>query len=382
MQGGPTTPHWPESPTLPAVVEATSFSLGTRPAADFAWTGPEGAYPPDKAPASTVLEVGERPPAFQGRTAKGDLFATADVQGPAVYLFSALWCPPCEPETEAVSAEMAARPSLAGVLVTMDEAGTAVGHYGEHPTTMTLVADVDNVFGATWGIPQVPTLVVLDADGRVAGMRGGLITRENVARILDAAVAGGPIPSVPLVEEFSWDTPLPSFTVDGTPRPRLMSPDPQQSRISDMPLGGLMPAWEGPLVQGGRFDSAALAGRPAVVWFYPACGNCPTDDLDAMASAAREVGDRVSVVLVAQSEPSPGWTADLLAAHGITLPVVFDWDGEISNAVGLVMMGAQVFDAEGRLVDERVAPPSLDELRVIADTLGPSTPSASPSASP
>jgi hypothetical protein len=36
----------------------------------------------------------------------------------------------------------------------------------------------------------------------------------------------------------------------------------------------------------------------------------------------------------------------------------------------LNIMGTLVFDAEGRFADARVAPPSADELRSIAATLG------------
>ena len=387
MKAGPNTPHWSGTTgQTNAVVEATAFTIGPQPATAFDWSGPATAYSPSNAPVSTKLRVGEALPPWQGTRTDGSTFATTAVRGPAVYLLTASWCPQNAAEWTAVSAAIRARPTLHGIIVASDLAGSLAGYATLHPTTLTLVADADGTLTTAWGISEIPTLVVVDAQGRVAGVIGGPNSPEDIGRVLDAVVAGMPVPSVERLPSAS-EEPAPSFEVVGTPRPRVMTPDPNMGsgeRVTGMPFGGLMPEWSGPLMGGGTFESRSLRGHPSVIWVWPAanCSNCPTGELDAFAAAAKEIGDRVGIVIIAAGERTPGWTAKLFAEKGYTIPVVFDWDGSVSDPLFWLMAGFMVFDAQGRLVDERTTTPTAAELEAVATTLGPAGASPSPAPSP
>jgi peroxiredoxin len=378
MEPGPNTPHWDGTAPGGTVVEATAFELGPRPAAEFAWSGPPGAYAPDKVPASLVLADGAPLPSWSGKTATGERFDTADVGLPAVYLFAATWCPPCDAEYDAVVAGLRDRPSLNGVIVSNDPAGNAAGYAAAHAVTVPVIADPDNVFGTAWGITSYPTLLTLDATGRVSSIVSGGLRAADVDRVLDAAAAGGPVPSVaPAPEDELWpEEPSPSFTVEGTPRPRILAPAVQTdlSRVTGVPFGAVVPSFSGPRMDGGTFDSSELRGRPAIIALW-SVGAWADTNLDDFAKAMQPIGDDIAVVIVLDQEETPGATAAMFAEHGYTFPVVFDWEGRIALALNQQTSGTLVLDPQGRLVDERIEnpglQPSLEELRKIAKELAP-----------
>jgi peroxiredoxin len=125
--------------------------------------------------------------------------------------------------------------------------------------------------------------------------------------------------------------------------------------VTCIPTGERLPAWSGPLAGGGTFDSASLAGRPAVVWLRPAsmCGGpCPageTDDLRAAQEVADAFEGRVSVAIVSQGERQQGETERAMRDLGIDLPLVFDWDGTIAERLQVGVLGVIVLDADGRV---------------------------------
>jgi peroxiredoxin len=355
IEAGPTTPNWDISgPGIQPVVEAVSFTVGPVDPALMAWSGPAGAYPEDQPPASTQLVVGEPPPAWSGQTIDGAAFSTDSLEGPAAILSFAPWCPPCHDMYRDLTELAPSVEGLQAVIVGSDAVGTVAGFADLWPTDLPVVADPDQGFITAWGMTAVPTLVLLDPGGRVAGVVQGRITREDLDRVLRAAVAGEPMPDVPPAPDPS---PSPSPSPGGPP----MVPVCGETEVTCWPVGAALPDWRGPLLGGGTFESASLAGRPAIVWYwdgvYDCDGPCParvTDELLAVADAADALGSAATVVLVTSHEEVPGATRARFDELGIELRVVFDWDRAIAGAMSINMGGALLLDDEGRLVDQAV----------------------------
>jgi hypothetical protein len=98
---------------------------------------------------------------------------------------------------------------------------------------------------------------------------------------------------------------------------------------------------------GTTFDSATLAGTPALIWFGDTQSR---SSMAALASLADRYAGRLGVVAITSREQMPGETAALLEAMDVHLPVVFDWDGSIGRDFMTITSGAILLDAEGRLV--------------------------------
>jgi thioredoxin-like negative regulator of GroEL len=58
------------------------------------------------------------------------------------------------------------------------------------------VVPENDELASAWGIEAVPTLVLLDAEGRFAGAYRGVISEQEMAQILDALSAGEALPDI------------------------------------------------------------------------------------------------------------------------------------------------------------------------------------------
>jgi peroxiredoxin len=375
-QADPQSPFWNGPVNHDSVIEVTAFELpATTSAADFDWAGPAGASGPDSPLASTTLLVGERPPAWQGRTIDGRAIKSDELKTPiAVLLFD-----PASPRSaEAFDDFAAVAPGIDGltpIIVGYDSpagSGFVDGFVTLHPTDIPVVNDQGSIFEG-WGITGWPALVLLGPDGNVSGSLRARITREDLGRVLAAAAAGHPIPSV---------EPAPAATpVAGDP-----SLDPSVVCSEDLgtclPIGARMPEWSAPRMQGGTYGSVDLAGRPAVLVFASArCDPCPDwflDELREVAALADEYRGRASVVIVSDGENKAGDTQAAFNDAGVDIPLVFDWDGALAERFKLIVGSALVFDGGGRYVDH-VGFPGIADSRAILDAL---LASPSPGASP
>jgi hypothetical protein len=101
------------------------------------------------------------------------------------------------PGVEALLAEIKRRRSALNILLVAHGEPTpgAVGRYlAEQGSNAPVIFDWDGALKGRWGVIYLPTLVLLDAEGRVAGVYGSDAV-ANPAALLDAFEAGEPLPS-------------------------------------------------------------------------------------------------------------------------------------------------------------------------------------------
>ncbi len=115
---------------------------------------------------------------------KGDRIQLSNLKGQAVVLsFWASWCGPCRAEAPSVD-RLARRLRDKGVTVigvnTNDEPGSAVAFAKRENLSFPIVSDQDGRVGASFGVSSLPTLVVVDNNGVVAGARSGLTDGSSI----------------------------------------------------------------------------------------------------------------------------------------------------------------------------------------------------------
>ncbi len=143
--------------------------------------------------AFTVIAEADRaePIAFEGITDSGESLSSDDLVGQVVVVnFWYASCPPCRleaPDLEALSQQFADDPvSFVGVNI-YDQAPTALAFAEEFGVTYPSLIDANDgavrlAFAGQVAPNAVPTTLVLDAEGRVAGRVSGLLTEPSVLR--------------------------------------------------------------------------------------------------------------------------------------------------------------------------------------------------------
>lgn len=147
-----------------------------------------------------LVKDGAPAPAFEAERYGGGTFSLADVKGKVVLLdFWATWCGPCVEEMPSlfkVAKEYAPR---GVVLVAADriesDEKAAVGIF---LSNQKLVPDADRivVFAAEdvldrYQVHALPTLFLLDREGKIAGAHQGFMKEEELRRELDRVLAAG-----------------------------------------------------------------------------------------------------------------------------------------------------------------------------------------------
>jgi thioredoxin-like negative regulator of GroEL len=153
---------------------ATGQRAGSRAASP---TGPEGKV----APGFSVT-------AFTAGGETLDL-AALRAKGPVVVNFFESWCSTCnheQPDLDAAAAAYAGRVSFVGLNnrdTVEDGRGYATSHGVPYP-----LAHAPEVWAA-YGVPHQPVTVVIAADGRELKRWAGAVTQEQLAEVLDGALA-------------------------------------------------------------------------------------------------------------------------------------------------------------------------------------------------
>lgn len=370
--------YWMGPEGSDTITEVTAFARVDPQPAMFSWAGPADARPVDAPLASSLLEVGVRPPAWSGTTLAGAAFDTASLKGPAAVLFVS---PGAKngAALDALAAASARHPSIQTVIVGLETAGTVAAWLAQHHVTADPVADPDYAFYQAWGMTTRPSLVLLGTDGRVAGLAAGLLTASDVESMLAALDAGSPIPTA----AAAAPGPTPPL-VHPTPGPGIVC----GSMVTCLPNGTVAPAWEGTLSNGRPYGSSDIAGRPAVLWFtgFRCDGPCPDSfmaNLRDVAAVVAAYRGRATFVIISDGESKPGDTSRMLAEAGLDVPVVLDLELTVRDALKQAVGGAIVLDAQGRIVAQPPSNTAWQEVRAALDQIVPSpAPTSPPTPSP
>jgi thiol-disulfide isomerase/thioredoxin len=128
-------------------------------------------------------------PPLPARALSGKPTTLADLRGhPAVVVFFASWCTPCQHEAPAV-ARFARSAAGRGRVVAVDynDGSNWRGFVRRYDWTFPVLDDSSGETGAAYRIPFLPTVVFLDADGRIVSTISAAQTLGSLTRGLAAA---------------------------------------------------------------------------------------------------------------------------------------------------------------------------------------------------
>jgi hypothetical protein len=294
---------------------------------------PSGAVEAVRRPTSSVLTVGQVPPAWSASLLDGGKLSSGALIGRPAAVF--LWCS-CSPGPQArtFAGEATARAGqMAFVLASLDEAATTRGLVDSLGYKGAVVGDGWPLLEA-WGLSDFPAVVLFRPDGAVADVQPATFSAPKLAAILDALANGGtiPEPDPPAASLGPGDASLSTILKAGQPAPEL----------------------RGAGLNGEQHSTLDLLGRPSIVlhWIPPDAAGQSRDDVPNPDSLVAELNGRAGTVnglLIAQQFPAD---ADAyLAARGSSLPVILDWSGELFDRWGLVSWPTAVaLDSDGRVV--------------------------------
>jgi len=126
----------------------------------------------------------------------GETVRLSDFRGKVVILnFWASWCPPCRaemPEFQELHEEL--QESKDAVLLLLNQidgrretAETGAKYLADNKLTMTNLLDFGTVGTQIFGVPGLPTTVVIDADGQLASYVAGATNKATVKAMVEAA---------------------------------------------------------------------------------------------------------------------------------------------------------------------------------------------------
>ena len=116
----------------------------------------------------------------------GSSFAMADLTGrPAILYFWATWCPQCRVQRgvlNALSREWGDRVRIAAL--TVDDDVPSVQHYLKAHSSLSHELRASAELLRLFGVEGLPTLVVIDGNGRVQSLSSGLTDADGLRRVL------------------------------------------------------------------------------------------------------------------------------------------------------------------------------------------------------
>jgi peroxiredoxin len=128
------------------------------------------AHAPEPPPPSSPSPLlGAAVPAFRRPTVQGATFDTVAVGGRVLVVdFFAAYCRPCQQALPALEALHAARPDVAIVGVSLDDAPEGAQRMiDRHHLTFPVVHDGGHVLAGRFRVTELPTSFIADAGGRV-----------------------------------------------------------------------------------------------------------------------------------------------------------------------------------------------------------------------
>ena len=138
-----------------------------------------------------AITVGEAAPRFSAKTLDGEKFTSDSLRGKVVLVeFWATWCPPCKSDAPAVDAlaDEFAKNGLVVLAVNMGEPKRRVKKYlEESPRTCKIVLAEDTTLAAICEAKVYPLYVLIDRDGKIAGVQRGAAGEGALRRLLARA---------------------------------------------------------------------------------------------------------------------------------------------------------------------------------------------------
>ena len=132
-------------------------------------------------------------PAFEAAVvANGEVdharMSLAELKGkPVVIDFWATWCGPCRAELPIVDG-LARRYKDKGVVVigmnTQDEAGLAGPFATKRGVSFPILFDADNSISRSYRVDSLPTLVVINKEGKISAIRHGVTSDADLDRLV------------------------------------------------------------------------------------------------------------------------------------------------------------------------------------------------------
>lgn len=166
--------------------------------ADAAFDPPADAVPFEEVVTPpTTLTIGQPVPSLPGLETAGLDVTPSNGRPTAIYAWAS-WCPPCTGEPLDAFDEEAvglARELNAYSVAFLDEPDAATEIFDAEGYRVALVDDVEGELGE-WGVEGIPTLILLDGEGRLLGAYAGDLDGDDVRAILRAVVNGEPFPDV------------------------------------------------------------------------------------------------------------------------------------------------------------------------------------------
>jgi thiol-disulfide isomerase/thioredoxin len=156
-------------------------------------------------------------------------------------------------------------------------------------------------------------------------------------------------------------TPSSAMTSSAAPAP---TPEPTSAAASPVvPVAPEVLDFAAPTIDGGTFEGASLAGKPAVFWFWaPWCPVCKRGAADVTAAAA-ELGDEVAVIGVAGLSGSINDMQRFVEDTGSgSLPHIADTEGAVFTRFEVTQQDTFAFvgtDGAVELVDGYSNDPDL-----------------------
>lgn len=122
----------------------------------------------------------------------GNRIRLSDLQGKAVVLdFWASWCGPCKEQVPILD-ELAKRYQEENVVVvgvnTGDERDSAVQFLKARGVAYASVFDGTGQVAMSYGVRGLPTLMVLDRQGKIAAVRQGVVPKAELAALIDSVL--------------------------------------------------------------------------------------------------------------------------------------------------------------------------------------------------
>jgi peroxiredoxin len=142
---------------------------------------------------SSTTGVGESAPAFRLKTLEGAEVQLTDFAGKLVLLdFWATWCGPCHEQSRILKG-LAGKLEAQGVEILAVNSGedeqTVRTFAARSPFPYPVLLDTDDAYSAKLDVAVLPTVVLIDRQGRIAAFHEGVLDEET----LDAEIkrAGG-----------------------------------------------------------------------------------------------------------------------------------------------------------------------------------------------